>query len=80
MSFPLAAGSPNGKRIFADGFVPRGELIRYDGKTRDFKSFLGGISAGEVDFSRDGKWVDLCDVIPIEHSGAAVSMAAIACN
>ena len=57
MSFPLAAGSPNGKRIFADGFVPRGELIRYDGKTRDFKPFLGGISAGEVDFSRDGKWV-----------------------
>src|SRR5207342_650265 len=44
-------------RIFEDGFVPRGELIRCDGKTRDFKPFLGGISAGEVDFSRDGKWV-----------------------
>ena len=57
MSFPLAIGSPNGKRVFADGFVPRGELIRYDGKTREFRPFLGGISAGEVDFSSDGKWV-----------------------
>jgi serine/threonine protein kinase/Tol biopolymer transport system component len=57
MSFPLAVASPNGKRIFADGFVPRGELIRYDSKTHEFKPFLGGISAGEVDFSSDGKWV-----------------------
>jgi len=57
MSFPLATGSPNGKRIFADGFVPRGELIRYDNQARDFKPFLGSISAGEVDFSSDGKWV-----------------------
>ncbi len=57
MSFPLATGSPNGRRIFADGYVPRGELIRYDSKARDFKPFLGGISAGEVDFSSDGKWV-----------------------
>jgi len=57
MSFPLAVGSPNGKRIFADGFVPRGELIRYDSKAHEFKPFLGGISAGEVDFTSDGKWV-----------------------
>jgi len=57
MSFPVAVASPNGKKVFADGYVPRGELIRYDNKAREFKPFLGGISAGEVDFSRDGKWV-----------------------
>jgi len=57
MSFPLAVASPNGSRLFADGFVPRGELIRYDSKAHEFKPFLGGISAGEVDFSGDGKWV-----------------------
>ena len=57
MSFPFAVASPNGKRLFADGFVPRGELIRYDSKAGDFKPFLGGISAGEVAFSSDGKWI-----------------------
>jgi serine/threonine protein kinase/Tol biopolymer transport system component len=57
MSFPLAVASPHGSRLFADGFVPRGELIRYDSKSNEFKPFLGGISAGEVDFSSDGKWV-----------------------
>jgi Tol biopolymer transport system component len=57
MSFPLAVASPNGSRLFADGFVPRGELIRYDNKSHEFKPFLGGISAGELDFSSDGKWV-----------------------
>ena len=55
--FPLAVGSPNAKRVFADGFVPLGELIRYDSKMREFRPFLGGISAGELDFSTDGKWV-----------------------
>ena len=57
MSFPLAVASPNGKKLFADGFVARGELIRYDSKAHEFRPFLGGISAGEVDFSSDGKWV-----------------------
>jgi eukaryotic-like serine/threonine-protein kinase len=57
MSFPLAIASPNGKKLFADGFVARGELIRYDSKAHEFRPFLGGISAGEVDFSSDGKWV-----------------------
>ena len=57
MSFPLAVASPNGKKLFADGFVARGELMRYDSKAHEFRAFLGGISAGELDFSSDGKWV-----------------------
>jgi len=32
-------------------------LVRYDVKSREFVPYLGGISAGDVDFSRDGKWV-----------------------
>jgi len=35
----------------------RGELVSYDARSKEFVPFLGGISAGDVDFSRDGKWV-----------------------
>jgi len=49
--------SPDGKRLFAEGVLSRGELVRYESRSRQFAPFLSGISAGEVDFSRDGKWV-----------------------
>ena len=49
--------SPDGKRLFVEGVLSRGELIRYESHSRQFAPFLSGISAGEVDFSRDGKWV-----------------------
>jgi Tol biopolymer transport system component len=35
----------------------RGELVRYESSSRQFTPFLSGISAGELDFSRDGQWV-----------------------
>jgi Tol biopolymer transport system component len=35
----------------------RGELVRYESSSRRFAPFLSGISAGELDFSRDGQWV-----------------------
>jgi serine/threonine protein kinase/Tol biopolymer transport system component len=57
MSIGFAIHSPDGKRLFADGYVPRGELVVYDRKSHQFLPFLSGISAGELDFSRDGKWV-----------------------
>jgi len=57
MSFALPVPSPDGKKLFADGNLPRGELVVYDSKSHQFLPFLSGISAGEVDFSRDGKWV-----------------------
>ena len=56
MSFALPV-PPDGKKLFADGNLPRGELVVYDSKSHQFMPFLSGISAGEVDFSRDGKWV-----------------------
>ena len=57
MSFLAATVSPDGKKIFADGYQGRGELVRYDAKSRQFVPYLSGISAGELDFTRDGKWV-----------------------
>jgi eukaryotic-like serine/threonine-protein kinase len=49
--------SPEGKKIFAVGSQQRAELVRYDAKSAQFVSFLGGISALDVSFSRDGQWV-----------------------
>jgi DNA-binding winged helix-turn-helix (wHTH) protein/Tol biopolymer transport system component len=58
---PLRWGGPvlskDGRKIFADGFIDRGELVRFNSKSHTFEPFLGGISAESVDFSRDGKSV-----------------------
>ena len=60
-SGPTNWGSPlpskDGKKIFASGFIDRGELVRFDSKSGHFEPFLKGISAEFVDFSRDGKSV-----------------------
>jgi serine/threonine protein kinase len=57
LSFDTLAPSLDGKRLFVAASQERGELVRYDPKSQQFVPFLGGISAGELDFSRDGKWV-----------------------
>jgi eukaryotic-like serine/threonine-protein kinase len=57
LSFGSMAPSPDGKKLFAAGRQGRGELVRYDARSHQFVQFLSGMSAGELDFSRDGKWV-----------------------
>jgi eukaryotic-like serine/threonine-protein kinase len=47
--------SKDGSKIFALAVTPRGELYRFDSKTKRFQPFLGGISALGVVFSNDGK-------------------------
>jgi eukaryotic-like serine/threonine-protein kinase len=58
---PLAFLSPvpgnDGKKLFVVGQQLRFELQRYDHNTRHFLSYLNGISAGELDFARDGQWL-----------------------
>src|ERR1700681_3145882 len=49
--------SHDGKQIFAIGTKRRGELVHYDLQAKQFLPFLGGISAIDVTFSKDGKWV-----------------------
>lgn len=60
-SSPLSLSSPlpskDGKKLFLVGQTYRGELVRYDSKSRQLQPFLGGISAEFVDFSKDGQWV-----------------------
>ena len=57
LSFYSPQPSADGKKIFVIGEQPRAELVRYDAKSGQFVPYLGGISAGEVSFSRDGQWV-----------------------
>lgn len=58
---PMSFGPPvlavDGTRLFAEGVLRRGELVRYDRRSQRFVPFLAGMSAGELDFSRNGKWV-----------------------
>ena len=57
---PLVYFSPApalaGNRLFAIGEQPRAQLQRFDPKAQQFVPYLGGISGGEIDLSRDGKW------------------------
>jgi serine/threonine protein kinase/Tol biopolymer transport system component len=57
MSFSSPLLSKDGKKLFVVGALARGELARYDIKSTQFVSFLSGISADSVSFSRDGQWV-----------------------
>ncbi len=60
-SGPMTFFSPlpgkDGKKLFVVGALARGELARYDTKSGLFASFLSGISAESVSFSKDGQWV-----------------------
>ena len=49
--------SPDGKKLYVIGQRLRGELSRYDAKSRQWVLDLSGISAQFVDYSRDGQWV-----------------------
>lgn len=60
-SGPIAWSRPvparDGRSIFALGRARRGELVRFDLRSKQFYPFLGGISAEFVAFTRDGKTV-----------------------
>ncbi|MGA7415357.1 MAG: winged helix-turn-helix domain-containing protein [Bryobacteraceae bacterium] len=57
MNSYFATPSPDGKRLFVLGLVPRAELVRYDLKSGRSGPYLGGLSALQLEFSRDGNWV-----------------------
>jgi Tol biopolymer transport system component/DNA-binding winged helix-turn-helix (wHTH) protein len=57
IAFGAATPSTDGKGLFVVGNQPRVELVRYEGKGKQFVPFLAGISAGELEVSPDGQWV-----------------------
>ena len=52
MQFGNPVPSSDGKTLFVMGVQPRAELVRFDAKSGDFVPYLGGISAGDVEFSQ----------------------------
>jgi len=57
LDFEAPAPSKDGREIFAIGNLRRSEIVRYDRRSREFVSYLAGVSAEGLSFSRDGKWV-----------------------
>ena len=57
LSYESFTPAVSGNKLFAIGEQQRAALQRFDAKTRQFVPFLDGISAGEIDFSRDGQWI-----------------------
>jgi Tol biopolymer transport system component/predicted Ser/Thr protein kinase len=57
LSYSMPVPSVDGKKLFAIGSQPRGELGRFNQKAQQFEPYLSGVSAEGVDFSRDGQWV-----------------------
>ena len=57
LSFRGPQPSYDGSKLFAIGVQRRGELLRFDTKSKQFMPYLSGISADTVDFSKDGQWV-----------------------
>jgi eukaryotic-like serine/threonine-protein kinase len=58
---PLSYGFPvlsrDGTKIYTEGVMPRGELVRFDASSRQFVPFLSGLPAVFSRFSKDGKWI-----------------------
>jgi Tol biopolymer transport system component/DNA-binding winged helix-turn-helix (wHTH) protein len=54
-NFYIGTPSEDGKKLFVTAAEPRAELVRYDSSSRQFVPFLSGISAGDVELSRDGR-------------------------
>ena len=57
LSSVAPAFSPDGRKLFVIGNEVRGELQKFDGRIRQFVTYMNGISANFVDFSPDGQWV-----------------------
>lgn len=57
---PMSFGSPwpaEKEKIWALGVNPMAEVVKYDAAHKKYSPVLAGISATDLDFSADGKWV-----------------------
>jgi eukaryotic-like serine/threonine-protein kinase len=57
MYFAGPLPSQEGARVFVDGSMERGELQRYDAKSKQFVSYMPGVAGEGLSFSRDGQRV-----------------------
>src|SRR5262249_41118018 len=56
-NFYMGVPTPDGKKLIVTSAEPRAELVRYDQDSRQYVPFLGGISAGDLEPSRDAESV-----------------------
>jgi Tol biopolymer transport system component len=57
MSFGNASLSRDNTKMWAIGVAPAAEVVKYDSKNKKFTSVIPGISATDLAYSSDGKWV-----------------------
>jgi Tol biopolymer transport system component len=57
MSFGNAFMAPDNTKIWAIGVQPTVEVVKYEAKKKRFVPLIAGLSATDVDFSNDGKWI-----------------------
>jgi serine/threonine protein kinase/Tol biopolymer transport system component len=57
LMFSNPTPSPDGKKLFVLGQQRRFDLVRLEGKSKQFSIYLPGVSAGEADIARNGEWI-----------------------
>jgi len=57
LHFYSVTPSKDGKSLFAIGAQWRGQLVRYDRTSSQYRPYARGISGDHVAFSRDGQWM-----------------------
>ena len=57
MSFGNASLARDNKKIWAIGVQPTVEVVKYEARKKKFVPLIHGLSATDVDFSSDGKWI-----------------------
>lgn len=57
MSFGNPSPSPDNKKIWAIGVQPAVEVVKYEEAKKKYVPLIPGLSATDVDFSADGKWI-----------------------
>jgi Tol biopolymer transport system component len=57
MSFGNPSPSPDNKKIWAIGVQPDVEVVKYEAAKKKYVPLIPGLSATDVDFSADGKWI-----------------------
>ena len=56
MSFGNASLARDGKKMWAIGVAPAGEVVKYDRGSKTFTPVIAGLSATDLAYSSDGKW------------------------
>jgi Tol biopolymer transport system component len=57
MSFGNASLARDNKKMWAIGVAPAGEVVKFDRRGKKFIPVIAGVSATDLAFSSDGKWV-----------------------